>query len=149
VAQDLEKIQELLGEYRIIVPALGAIFGFQLVVAFQQSFPDLPAAARAANFAGVVSTALGILFLLVPASYHRYTPHLDQTKRFRTFARRMVSLAFAFIPLSLALSIYVQAVRTFHSGAIAWTSAGLLFLLLVVAWWLLPWMLARHNGKDG
>jgi hypothetical protein len=147
VGEDLDKIQELLGEFRIIVPALGAIFGFQLVVAFQQSFPDLPAAARAANFAGVVCTVLAILFLLVPASYHRLTPRLDQSKRFRTFARRMVSLAFVFMPLSLSLSIYVQAVRTFTSGTVAWSVAGILLALLVGAWWVLPWVLVRRAGK--
>jgi hypothetical protein len=147
VSQDLEKIQELLGEFRIIVPALGAIFGFQLVVAFQQSFPELPAAARMANFAGVVCTALAILFLLVPASYHRLTPHLDQSKSFRTFARRMASLAFVFMPLSLALSIYVQAERTFHSQAVAVIAGGLLLLVLLAGWWMLPMALARANRK--
>ncbi|MEA3143134.1 MAG: hypothetical protein QOG31_458 [Thermoplasmata archaeon] len=78
-----------MGEFRIIVPALGAIFGFQLVVAFQQSFPDLPAAARVANFVGVPCTALALLFLLVPASYHRFTPRLDHSQDFIVFAQRM------------------------------------------------------------
>jgi hypothetical protein len=133
-----EKIETLLGEFRIIVPGLGALFGFQLVVAFQPTFADLPLDARIVNFAGVLCTALTILMLLVPASYHRFTPDYDQTESFLNFAQRMISLAFVFLPLSLGLSVYVQAVRTFGSEpAAAAISLGLL-ALLAIGWWVVP-----------
>jgi hypothetical protein len=144
VAREVEKIEALMGEFRIIVPALGAIFGFQLVVAFQQSFPDLPAAARVANFVGVLCTALALLFLLVPASYHRFTPRLDHSQDFIVFAQRMGGVAFGFLPLSLSLSVYVQAVRTLRSQAWALGIAAALLALLLAAWWLLPWRRARR-----
>ncbi|HEX2066800.1 MAG TPA: DUF6328 family protein, partial [Candidatus Thermoplasmatota archaeon] len=106
MAGPAEKIETLMGEFRIIVPALGAIFGFQLVVAFQESFPGLPASARIANFLGVLATVLALLFLLLPSGYHRFTPRLDNSEGFLRFAQRMFSAALAFVPLSLALSIY-------------------------------------------
>jgi hypothetical protein len=142
-----EKIETLMGEFRIIVPALGAIFGFQLVVAFQQSFPDLPASARTANFVGVLATVLALLFLLLPSGYHRFTPRLDNSQDFLRFAQRMFSVALAFVPLSLALSVYVQGVRTFHSEAgAAWTAGGLL-VVLGVGWWIVPALRARRLEK--
>jgi hypothetical protein len=143
-----EKIETLMGEFRILVPALGALFGFQLVVAFQQSFPELPAPARVANFVGVLCTALALLFLLLPAGYHRFTPRLDNSQSFLVFAQRMFSVALGFVPLSLALSVYVQGVRTF--GGQAWPAgmAAALLAALVAGWWVVPWRRARRVERQ-
>lgn len=138
------KIETLMGEFRIIVPALGAIFGFQLVVAFQPSFLELPASARIANFLGVLATVLALLFLLLPPGYHRFTPQLDNSADFLRFAQRMFSAALLFVPLSLSLSVYVQAVRTFGSEAGAAWTAALLLAALGLAWWLIPALRARR-----
>lgn len=138
-----EKISTVLGEFRIMVPALGAIFGFQLVVAFQASFPDLPLSARIAAFIGILSTVLALTFLLVPASYHRFTPELDESPAFLTFAQRNASMAFIFFPVSLTLSIYVQALRMFHSELLAIAIAAGLLVFLVAEWWIVPRRKAR------
>jgi hypothetical protein len=132
------KIDTMLGEFRLVVPALGAIFGFQLVVAFQASFLDLPVLARLADLAGVLCTALAILFLLVPSCYHRFTHELDQSADFLRFIQGMISIAFVFIPLSLTLTIYVQSVRILRSELAAAAIAITLLLLLAVGWWLIP-----------
>ncbi|HUR63376.1 MAG TPA: hypothetical protein VM241_02735 [Candidatus Thermoplasmatota archaeon] len=88
-------------------------------------------------------TLLALLFLLVPASYHRFTPRLDESVGFLTFAQRMAGAAFVFLPLGLALSLCVQAVRTFRSQALAAGLAGGLLLLLAGGWWLVPALRAR------
>jgi hypothetical protein len=144
VSEHQKKIDTMLGEFRMIVPALGALLGFQLVVAFQQSFQDLPGLDRTANFAGVACTMLALLFLLVPASYHRFTPRLDESRDFLTFAQRMVGTAFVFLPLALALSLYVQAERTFRSPLVSLACATVLLVLLAGGWWGLPALRARR-----
>lgn len=141
------KIDTVLAEYRIMVPALGAIFGFQLVVAFQPSFAEMGHAPQYANFAGLVCTAASIMFLLVPASYHRFTSELDESPAFLTFAQRMGGMAFVFLPLSLALSIYVQAVRTFGDArAVIGVPIGVM-VLLGYAWWYVPRRMAHRPGR--
>src|ERR1051326_8429086 len=130
--------------HRIIVPALGAIFGLQLVVASQPTFTLLPAAAQAASFLGMVCTVLALMFLLVPASYHRFTPELDESAAFLKFAQRNVSLAFIVLPLSLALSVFVQAERIFTSPALSAVVALALLALLTYSWWVVPRAMARR-----
>jgi hypothetical protein len=140
------KIDTFLGEFRIIVPALGAIFAFQLVAAFQDTFQQLPLSARVANFVGVCSAAVALVLLLAPAGYHRFTQMIDESPEFVAFAQRMVSAAFVFIPLSMACGIYVQAVRTF--GDVMWAAAAALGLLAlsVAMWWVIPRRRARRLG---
>jgi hypothetical protein len=151
MAQDLtEKIETMLGEFRIMVPALGALIGFQLVVAFQASFRELPPHVQAANFAGVACTLLALLFLLVPASTHHFSDRLDTSRRFLRLAQRSIGAAFLFLPAGLALSLYVQAMRTFESEAEAAVFAAGLLAALAIGWWLVPWLYVRgrRGGQD-
>jgi len=145
--QDIgERVKTFLGEYRIITPALAALFGFQLTVAFQESYMKLAGADRAINFAGVACTALAIVFLLVPASFHRFTSKLEETEEFLAFARTSISLAFVFIPLGITCALYLQAVRSFQSHADAAVVAVLALGAFAVAWWLVPSKRAADRG---
>jgi len=143
-----ERIETFLGEFRIIVPALGALLGFQLTVAFHTTYQDLPDYVRWLNFAAVSSTALALVCLLVPPSYHRRTAGLAETESFLRFAQRSVSLGFVFITLSIGLSLGLQAFRSFRSAeALVWVGASAL-AVCGVAWWLVPAMRAHAHGRD-
>ncbi|MCA1819689.1 MAG: DUF6328 family protein [Thermoplasmatota archaeon] len=142
------KVETLLGEFRIMVPALASLLGFQLVAAFQSSFHDLPALARVANFLGVLCTALALAMLLVPAGYHRFTNKVDESPDFVRFTRHMMGVAFVFFPIGLVLSIYVQAVRTFDDSPMVPAVALALLAIFIAAWWIVPWARARRlEGK--
>jgi len=138
-----EKIGTVLAEFRIMVPALGAIFGFQLVVAFQPGFLALPWAAHAVAFAGILCTVLALVFLLVPASYHRFTPELDESAAFLRFAQTNVSIAFVFLAFSLGLSLYVQALRIFGSTPWAVAVAAAVLAFVGIEWWFVPRRMVR------
>jgi predicted membrane channel-forming protein YqfA (hemolysin III family) len=143
--QDIgDRVRTFLGEYRIITPALAALFGFQLTAAFQDSYMQLAAVDRAINFAGVACTATAILCLLVPASYHRFTSKLEETEDFLAFARLSISLAFVFIPLGITMALYLQAVRTFQSHAVAAAVAVVALGAFAAVWWVLP----RHRAHE-
>ncbi len=138
------KIETFLGEFRSVVPGVAALLGFQLIVAFQPSFRELPESARAADLAGILCTLLALGFLTAPAGYHRFTNRLDQSASFVNYARHMMSLAFAFLPFGMALSLYVQTLQVFDSVALALVVAFAVLLLLGILWWFVPWMQARR-----
>src|SRR5688572_2751717 len=88
------RVETFLGEFRMIIPAMAALLGFQLTMAFSDSFQDLAPAEQVASFAGLACTAAAFLFLLVPASYHRFTLEFEETEEFLRFGRRSIGLAF-------------------------------------------------------
>lgn len=141
-----ERIQVFLGEFRIIVPALAALFGFQLTTAFNDSFERLARLDQAINFVGVASTAAAILFLLVPASYHRFVRHQEESEEFLDFARRSVHLAFVAMPLGIAAAMYLQGLRSFHSHAAAWVTAIAVLGAFAAGWWVMPRTRATEQG---
>src|SRR5687767_7242497 len=88
------RTETFLGEFRMIIPAMAAILGFQLMVAFQPSFGELGRAEQVASFLALASTAVAFLLLLMPASYHRWTWEFEETEEFLRFSRRSIAAAF-------------------------------------------------------
>lgn len=142
-----DHVKVFLGEFRIILPGLGALLGFQLTTAFQQSFERMSELDKVANFAGLACTGLALLFLLVPASYHRFTARQEESEEFLRFARRSVHAAFVFMPLGISLALYLQGVRTFETRASAAAVAFVAFLVFVAFWWVVPWSRASRKGR--
>lgn len=140
------RVETFLGEFRMVIPALAAILGFQLMVAFQASFQDLGQLEQVATFLALSCTTVAFLLLLMPASYHRFTWEFEETEEFLRFSRRSIGAAFVFLPFVLALTLYVQAVQAF--GSRPWgASLGAGVLALAIGfWWVLPMHRAHRKG---
>ena len=143
------RIDTFLGEFRMVVPGVAALFGFQLTVAFTEKFERLSGLEKGLNFAGLACSALAFLFLLVPANYHRFIHRLEETDDFYHYAKRSNAIAFVFVPLAVAFSLAVQAIETFGSplaGAVVFaTFTG----AAALAWWIVPWVRANAQGETG
>jgi len=139
-----ERVQTFLGEFRMVIPALGAFLGFQLTSAFSASYKDLSTVDKVLDFAGLCATALALLALLVPASYHRFLTQLDASREFLAFARICIETSFVFMPIAFSCAIAVQASRTFSATVWGLVAGGLFLLLYAVGWWLVPWLRARE-----
>lgn len=140
------RVETFLGEFRMIIPALAAILGFQLMVAFQQSFQDLGQAEQVATFLALSCTTVAFLLLLMPASYHRFTWEFEETEEFLRFSRRSIGAAFVFMPWVLALTLYVQAVQAFGSRPLGAAIGTASLVLAVGFWWALPLARAHDQG---
>lgn len=137
------RIDTFLGEFRMVVPGVAALFGFQLTVAFTEKFERLSDLERGLNFAGLACSALAFLFLLVPANYHRFIHRLEETDDFYHYAKKSNAIAFVFVPLAVAFSLAVQAIETFGSpmgGAVVFAA---FLLAAALGWWIIPWMRAN------
>ena len=142
--RELERrIDTLLGEFRIMTPALAALLGFQLIAAMQSSYPDLALWTRAINFAAVASSALALGFMLVPSAYHRFAPRVHEDESFIAFAQHSLSWGFVFLSLSLTGSLFLQAARSFDSGAVGALAATAALAFLAILWWVYPKRLVR------
>ena len=71
---DAEKIENLamatIEEARMVLPGIQALFGFQLIVAFNEHFRDLEPPQQVLHFVSLVLVALAIAIIVTPAAYH-------------------------------------------------------------------------------
>jgi hypothetical protein len=64
------RVDQLLTEARVIIPAAQALLGFQMAVTLTRAFAQLPSEAKMAHAAALCCVGLGTILLMAPASLH-------------------------------------------------------------------------------
>lgn len=148
-AKVVERIQTFLGEFRILVPALGAVFGFQLTSAFSNGWNQLSDGERFLNLGATCSTAIAICVLLLPANYQRVTPRPPADEDFLHFAQRCFGLTFLFAGIGIVGSLVLQLRRVTDNPLATVGFAVVLVVFFFVMWSIIPSARARkHEGHD-
>lgn len=141
-----ERYQELLGEFRTVIPGVEVLLGFLLTVPFSSRFGDLDAVGRRLYLLGLVTAAGSVITLLLPTIYHRLTPHLVRTRRIRVSVRALLlGLGLAGVAIVATSLLVVRFVFDLPTGVAV---AGVLGLAMVGLWVLLPLRDARRHGGE-
>jgi hypothetical protein len=90
-------------EARMVLPGIQALFGFQLIAAFNTRFIELAIADRVVHLTALVLVAIAIVLIMTPAAYHR----ICEPGRASMFFTRLASalVAAAMVPLLLSVSL--------------------------------------------
>jgi hypothetical protein len=143
-----QRIEVFLGEFRILIPAVGALLGFQLISAFSTGWNELEARDKAVNLVAVSATAVALGFLLLPSTYHRATARLEESENFLRFAQKSFGVGFIFVAISLSLSLFLQARRVFpHDTLVPFLVLFLFSVFFLVLWGILPQARAKHRER--
>ena len=141
-------VQATIEEARMVLPGIQALFGFQLVAAFNQRFTELSPADQTLHFAALVLTAISVGIIMTPAAYHRIAERYTNSDRFVRLASRLVALAM--IPLMLAIvgDVYLLGVMITENVIVSAVTALGLLALLMGLWFIYPFAsAARGAGK--
>ena len=139
-----ERYQELLGEFRTVIPGVEVLLGFLLTAPFSSRFGDLDAVGRRLYLLGLVTAAGSVITLLLPTIYHRLTPGLARTRRIRvSVGALLLGLGLAGVAIVATSLLVVRFVFDLPTGVAV---AGLLGLAMVGLWVLLPLRDARRHG---
>jgi len=133
------EIEQVLEEARMVLPGIQALFGFQLIVVFNDRFgQSLGDAGKRLHLAALVLTAIAIGLIMAPAAYHRQAERERVSRYFANYASLLVTLAMA--PLSIALAMEVSLVTFLVTGqpAVGALIGIALILFLVWLWYMFP-----------
>ena len=135
---------ELLNELRVALPGVQVLFAFLLVVPFQQGFSQVTDLTRYVYFAGLVSSAVAIAFLIAPATYHRLNLRrgVDEKEEMLFLSSRFALVGTVFIAIGITCSLFVVADVLF-GDAVAVAFALGMAVLIAVLWYLVP-IIRRH-----
>lgn len=138
------RIENALNETRILLLGGQVLLGFSYRPYFESSFSKLSWHAQVWQTIGVGVMTLGLVWLMIPASFHQMVERGEDTARLHRFTTRI--LDWGLLPFALGLAIYGYVIAVFMHFEYA-ISIGLVVGLLALAfWYLFPF--ANYDGAS-
>jgi hypothetical protein len=134
-----DRITHLLEECRMVLPGIQALFGFQLIAAFNDGFAKrLDPWQQEIHLAALLLVSVAIALVMAPASLHRQSEQGLASEMFLRVTSRL--LVAAMIPLAVAISLEVFLVADviWHNTLAAAVAASALTLLFAGVWFVFP-----------
>ena len=138
------KIDQMLTEARVILPAAQAVLGFQLAVILTDEFEKLQPVSKVAHTFALIFVALATILLMAPAAYHRIVYGGDPSQTFLDLGGGFVMAATFALALGLATDVYVVIGKIAHSGAIGLAAAMLSLSILSGLWHVSPFLMRQR-----
>ena len=134
----------LLEECRTVLPGMQALFGFQLIAVFNNTFRDqLSSGERMLHLTAIVFVTIAIVLVMAPAALHRQTEPMAVSRRFITISSRMLMASMAPLAVGICLEIYLVARVIIGTRVGALSVAGPLLGVFIVFWLLVPRLAGR------
>jgi hypothetical protein len=140
--QERETLQEetrtAIEEARMVLPGIQALFGFQLIVIFNDHFEKLPPAGRLSHLVSMGFIVLAIVFTMAPAAFHRISERGWVSRGLIRITSNFVTAGMAMLMLALPLEFTLVSLIVVHDPRVAIGMGGVLFVLLATCWFVLP-----------
>lgn len=138
----------LLEECRMVLPGIQALFGFQLMVVFQQAFDEkLNVSERRLHLLAIALIA-GAIALVVPAAYHRQTDPGRVSDHFIRLSSALLLWSMLPLALGICLDFYLIARLITERESLAMVLAMLLLAFFSAFWIALPRLNRSRDGRD-
>jgi hypothetical protein len=139
-----DQFTQTMTEIHSVVPGVFALFGFQLIAAFNDVFKkELLPAEKALYLLALVLLASSAALLMTPAAYHRQVRPHSVSDAFANLISQL--LAWAMFPLAgvFPIDAYLVTKVVSHRTWPAVAVAAALFVLFGGAWFAFPWETKR------
>lgn len=132
-------VGNMLEEARMLLPGAQTLFGFQLIVVFEQSFGErLSTVEQHLQLTATVLTAIAIGLLMAPAAYHRQVEPQSVSLRFLGLASRQLTWGTVPLAIALCLEIYLIATLIATTRYVVIAATGTIVLVFGALWYVLP-----------
>lgn len=146
MAKIKNKVEYALDEARMLVLGAQVLVGFQFRAVFEPGFENLLLPSQVLKLAGLGLMLLTLALLISPAAYHRLVEDGEDTHEIHRYTSKLMNWALLPFAFGLGLDFYVAAQKIF--GWKWGLAAGLLAMLLAVAFWYLLEFYMRRERKD-
>ncbi len=137
--EDVEKAgMAAIEEARMVLPGIQALFGFQLIAAFNQRFLDLSAADQRIHLTGALLVVAAIVIIMTPAAYHRIVERGRMSAFFVKLASILVALAMVPLSVAIAAEVYVVCEMILDERSKSVIISCSAFGLLLAMWFAFP-----------
>jgi hypothetical protein len=128
----------LLNECRMVLPGIQALFGFQLIVVFNQGFDEkLGPGQQHLHLMAIGLVAIAVVFVMTPAAYHRQIGVWEVSDSFIKISNRVLLMSMIPLALGICIDFYLIS-EVISNGWAGGLLAAALFSIFFIFWILLP-----------
>ena len=136
---------DMLGEMRILLPGAQMLSAFLTILPFNTGFAHIDHTEKLLFLATFFLALTSLVLLSAPAVQHRLMRPLKDRARFKRVATKQIVAGSFALAIALVLGTDLVISEVFGS-TVGMITAGVMAVLIAVAWWLLPMYLKRHSG---
>jgi len=126
-------------EARMLLPGIQALFGFQLIAVFNQTFSQiLTPFEQRIHLLAIALIVLTSIILITPAAYHRQMEIQDVSEDFIHLATKLILTSMVPLAMSICLDFYLISRIILNNTALSLIFSIGMFLLFVIFWFGLP-----------
>ncbi len=134
-----DNTSNILEEARMILPGTETLFGFQLIVPFNQRFQDqLSTLEQRLHLLAMALVAIAMAMLMTPAVYHRRVEPEGVSRRFVQVATRLLTWSTRPLLVAICLDFYLAASLVTREPLVSVILAVALAGIFAVLWLVLP-----------
>lgn len=142
-------VENLLEEARILLPGTQTLFGFQLIVAFNQRFDRLSSLEQWLHLAATVLTVVAIALFMAPAVYHRQVEPESVSRRFLRLATAQLALGTIPFALAVCVEVYLMTQLVIGNQVTSIVLALALLGMICVVWYVVPRWSSPEAARTG
>jgi hypothetical protein len=147
MAKIKDKVENALGESRMLVLGAQVLVGFQFRSVFEPGFDALALPGQLAKLAGLGLMLVALGLIISPSAYHRLVENGEDTENQHRYTSKMMTWALLPFALGLGLDFFVAMQKVF--GWKAGAAAGLLGALVAASfWYLLGFYMRRERAGE-
>jgi hypothetical protein len=137
----------LLEECRTVIPGMQALFGFQLIAVFNQTFSEkLSATEQRWHIVAIALVAVAIALLMAPAALHRQTEPMAISQRFINVSSRLLMWSMVPLVAGMCIDLFLVARLGLGNRLSALLVSAALLGVFVLLWVVLPKSRAMQNA---
>src|SRR5262252_2049096 len=128
-----------LSEARMVLPGIQAIFGFQLIVTFNDRFASgLTSTQQHLHLGALFLTGVAMALVMAPAAYHRHVEREAVSAKLLRIASRLIASGMNALAVALSVDVYIVVVLVTGSSPIAIAAGAAMFAFFVTLWVVYP-----------
>lgn len=138
---------ELVEEHRLAMPGIQVLFGFLLILPFQNRFADLTTHQEYVFFSSLVCATLAVLLLITPTAAHRIRWRQADKEALMRMATKTAIVATVFIAAAMTGAVFLVTDFVFGSPATGLVTAPVA-AAFILFWYGFPlWRRARDGRR--
>jgi hypothetical protein len=140
-------VEFILEECRMVIPGIQALFGFQLIAAFNQRFVELSDPAKMVHLTACFCAVVAIGFMMAPAAYHRQVEPDGIPESLCRVGSIFARAGMFALMISISLDIFVVSDLVTTSTTYSVFAGTLSLIFFAVLWFIFPAVAASQEKK--